>query len=130
LERFLDATKANLFFARGVIIVEGDAENILIPTIAEIIEKPLHEYGVSIVNVGTTAYKRYAKIFLRKNKDDNNDWLDIPVSVVTDKDNKEEQDIAKLKQKLNQQNNRVFIPLHKTLEYDILKSILKNELSV
>ncbi|WP_264801948.1 ATP-binding protein [Acetobacter nitrogenifigens] len=27
LERFLDATEANLFFARGVIIVEGDAEN-------------------------------------------------------------------------------------------------------
>ncbi|WP_371863426.1 ATP-dependent nuclease, partial [Acetobacter nitrogenifigens] len=26
LERFLDATEANLFFARGVIIVEGDAE--------------------------------------------------------------------------------------------------------
>lgn len=30
LERFLDATKANLFFARGVIMVEGDAENLLI----------------------------------------------------------------------------------------------------
>lgn len=30
LERFLDATKANLFFANGVIIVEGDAENLLI----------------------------------------------------------------------------------------------------
>ena len=34
LQRFLDVTKANLFFARGVIIVEGDAENILVPTIA------------------------------------------------------------------------------------------------
>jgi putative ATP-dependent endonuclease of OLD family len=66
LERFLDATKANLFFARGVIIVEGDAENLLIPTIAEIIERPLHKYGVSIVNVGSTAYKRYANIFVRK----------------------------------------------------------------
>ncbi|WP_157776770.1 ATP-dependent nuclease [Lactococcus garvieae] len=28
LERFLDATKSNLFFAKGVIMVEGDAENI------------------------------------------------------------------------------------------------------
>ena len=26
LERFLDVTKANLFFAQGVILVEGDAE--------------------------------------------------------------------------------------------------------
>jgi putative ATP-dependent endonuclease of OLD family len=29
LYRFLDATKANLFFARGVLLVEGDAENLL-----------------------------------------------------------------------------------------------------
>jgi len=93
LERFLDATKANLFFARGVIIVEGDAENLLIPTIAEIIGRPLHKYGVSIVNVGSTAFKRYARIFLRFNKNhdlnDNKyeeDWLDIPVAIITDLD--------------------------------------------
>lgn len=82
LERFLDATKANLFFAKGVIIVEGDAENLLIPTIAKLIDRPLHKYGVSIVNVGSTAFKRYAKIFLRKDKADFN----IPVSIITDLD--------------------------------------------
>jgi putative ATP-dependent endonuclease of OLD family len=82
LQRFLDATKANLFFAKGVIIVEGDAENILIPTIAEIIGKPLHKYGVSIVNVGSTAFLRYAKIFMRKDEQD----MSIPVSVITDMD--------------------------------------------
>ena len=69
LERFLDATKANLFFAKGVIIVEGDAENLLIPTIAKLIDRPLHKYGVSIVNVGSTAFNRYRKIFLRKDLD-------------------------------------------------------------
>lgn len=82
LQRFLDATKANLFFAKGVIIVEGDAENILIPTIAEIIGKPLHKYGVSIVNVGSTAFLRYAKIFMRTDEQN----MDIPVSVITDMD--------------------------------------------
>ena len=51
LQRFLDVTKANLFFARGVIIVEGDAENILVPTIAGLIDRDLTESGVSIVNV-------------------------------------------------------------------------------
>ncbi|MCD4665648.1 MAG: AAA family ATPase [Bacteroidales bacterium] len=89
LQCFLDTTKANLFFARGVVIVEGDAENLLIPTIAEIIGKPLHKYGVSIVNVGSTAFKRYAKVFLRKNKDNElniKDWLDIPVAIITDLD--------------------------------------------
>ncbi|WP_319232051.1 AAA family ATPase [Draconibacterium orientale] len=82
LERFLDATKANLFFAKGVIMVEGDAENILIPTIAEIIGRPLHNYGVSIVNVGSTAFMRYAKIFQRRD----GKFLDIPVACITDLD--------------------------------------------
>ncbi|SMC89892.1 putative ATP-dependent endonuclease of the OLD family [Desulfocicer vacuolatum DSM 3385] len=82
LQRFLNSTKANLFFAKGVIMVEGDAENILIPTIAELIGMPLHQYGVSIVNVSSTAFLRYANIFMRK--DDKQ--LNIPVAVVTDLD--------------------------------------------
>jgi putative ATP-dependent endonuclease of OLD family len=65
LERFLDVTKANLFFARGVIIVEGDAEAILIPALAELVGRGLTERGVSIVNVGGTGLRRYARIFQR-----------------------------------------------------------------
>ncbi|MGL5013712.1 MAG: ATP-dependent nuclease [Bacteroidales bacterium] len=82
LHRFLDATKSNFFFASGVIIVEGDAENLLLPTIAKLIDRPLHKYGVSIVNVGSTAFKRYAKIFLRR------DGKTYPhsVSIVSDLD--------------------------------------------
>jgi putative ATP-dependent endonuclease of OLD family len=82
LQRFLDSTKANLFFAKGVIMVEGDAENILIPTLAKIIGLPLHEYGVSIVNVNSTAFLRYANIFIRAKGNE----LKIPVSVITDLD--------------------------------------------
>lgn len=52
LERFLDATKANLFFAKGLIMVEGDAENLLIPAIAQLIGKNLYQYGVSVVKCG------------------------------------------------------------------------------
>lgn len=82
LQRFLDSTKANLFFAKGVIMVEGDAENILIPTIAELIGMPLHRYGVSIVNVNSTAFLRYANIFIRTQ----GGQLKTPVSVITDLD--------------------------------------------
>ena len=82
LHRFLDATKANLFFAKGVIMVEGDAENLLLPTIAEIIGRPLHKHGVSIVNVGNTAYKRYAKIFERQD----GQQMGVKVAIVTDLD--------------------------------------------
>ena len=34
LERYLDVTRAELVFARGVILVEGDAERFLVPTFA------------------------------------------------------------------------------------------------
>jgi putative ATP-dependent endonuclease of the OLD family len=83
LERFLDATKANMFFAQGVIFVEGDAENLLLPAISEVIGRPLHRYGVSIINVGNLAFKRYSSIFLRS---DENKLLSFPVSIITDLD--------------------------------------------
>lgn len=82
LERFLDATKANLFFAKGLIMVEGDAENLLIPALAELIERPLPRNGVSLVNVGSTAYKRYVSIFKRKDGSS----FGMPIAIVSDLD--------------------------------------------
>ena len=82
LQRFLDSTKANLFFAKGIIMVEGDAENILVPIIADILGYPLEKYGVSIVNVGSTAFLRYSRIMIRKD----GSCIGIPVSVITDCD--------------------------------------------
>lgn len=81
LNRFMDATKANLFFAKGVILVEGFAENILIPAIAQAIGRPLHEYGVSVVNIQNTQFNRYLPIFLRKEGN-----MNFPVAVITDLD--------------------------------------------
>ncbi|NQY00565.1 MAG: AAA family ATPase [Flavobacteriaceae bacterium] len=83
LARFLDVTKANLFFARGVMIVEGDAENVLLPTIAKLIGHDFTSHGVSIVNVGGVGLRRYAKIFQRVDEDEQ---LNIPVACVTDMD--------------------------------------------
>ncbi|MGJ4907092.1 ATP-dependent nuclease [Bradyrhizobium sp. HKCCYLS2033] len=84
LARFLDVTKANLFFARGVLIVEGDAENILLPEIARLIGRDLTENGVSIVNVGGIGLRRFARIFQRKDASDG--VVDLPVACVTDLD--------------------------------------------
>jgi putative ATP-dependent endonuclease of the OLD family len=72
LEKFLDTTKANLFFARGVILVEGWAEEILIPALAKKAGFNITEEGVSIVNVASTAFLRYAKIFQRQYKQEFN----------------------------------------------------------
>lgn len=82
LDHFLDVTKSNLFFAKGVILVEGWAEEILLPAIAKKMGKDLTEHEVSIVNVGSTAYMRYAKVFMRQNQE----TMGCNVAIVTDLD--------------------------------------------
>lgn len=82
LRRFLDATKANLFFARGVIIVEGDGEALLLPALARKLGKPLGKHGVSIVNVGHRGLFRYSRIFQRSD----NTRMPINVALIPDRD--------------------------------------------
>lgn len=85
LEKFLDTTKANLFFAKGVILVEGWAEELLLPSIAKAIGINLTEKGVSIVNIGHTGFDHYANIYLRQAEPN----MSIPVAVITDSDIRE-----------------------------------------
>ncbi len=82
LERFLDVTKANLFFAKAVVLVEGDGENILLPTIAHLLGRSFSEHGVSIVNVGSRAFLRYAKIFQRRDQS----VMPVRVACLVDRD--------------------------------------------
>ena len=84
LERFLDVTKANLFFAHGVLIVEGHSEAILLPVLAKLMDKDLTQHGVSIVNVGGKGMRRFSRIFQRR---DQNCWtIDVPVACLADLD--------------------------------------------
>ena len=85
LQRFLDVTKANLFFARGVVIVEGDAENLLLPVVARLIDRDFDEYGVSIVNVGGIGLSRYGRIFMREQPGIDGE-VSIPIACITDMD--------------------------------------------
>lgn len=105
LERFLDITKANLFFAKGVLLVEGDAENLILPTIAKIIDCDLTQHGVSIINLRALTFKYYERIFIQKNKT-SEEQMNIPVAIVTDVDTKvweyymDEENEANLRNKL------------------------------
>jgi putative ATP-dependent endonuclease of OLD family len=92
LEKFLDTTKANLFFAKGVILVEGWAEEILIPSIAKALGINLTDKGVSIVNIGHTGFDHYSKIFLRQAPP----HMTIPIAVITDSDIREYEKEQKL----------------------------------
>lgn len=87
LEKFLDVTKSNLFFAKGVMLVEGDGENILLSTIAELLGVALEDYGISVVNVGSLAFVHFARIFQRRGKDDlPAEWLSTRVVCLRDLD--------------------------------------------
>ena len=82
LQRFLDVTKANLFFAKGIILVEGWAEELIMAPLAKKKGINLTAKGVSVINIGNTAFLRYARIFQRKDGVP----MDVKVSVVTDVD--------------------------------------------
>ncbi len=82
LEHFLDVTKSSMFFAHNIILVEGWAEEILLPVIAKKMGKDLAANEVSIINVGSTAYLHFAKIFTRQD----NCPVNYKVAIVTDLD--------------------------------------------
>ncbi|RAT17393.1 ATP-dependent endonuclease [Lonsdalea populi] len=77
LERYLDVTRAEMVFARGVILVEGDAERFLIPAFAKNMNISLDEHGVSVCSVAGTNFLPYVKLLCA---------LGIPFSVITDYD--------------------------------------------
>ena len=64
IERYLDASRTNLLFAKGVMLVEGDAELILIPElIKSVLGVSLDEIGVSLINIGSTGFTNIAWLF-------------------------------------------------------------------
>jgi Predicted ATP-dependent endonuclease of the OLD family len=63
VERFLDATKSNMLFAKGVILVEGLAEQLVIPAIAEFLKMPLEKEHVAVIPVDGSAFKHFVPLF-------------------------------------------------------------------
>ena len=64
LERYLDAKRSVLLFSKGVILVEGDGEEILIPSlIKKTMGVSLDELGIGLINVGSVAFENIACIF-------------------------------------------------------------------
>jgi len=63
VERFLDATKSTMLFARGVILVEGISEQLLIPTLAELCGYSLDDQHIAVVAVGGRTFKHFLPLF-------------------------------------------------------------------
>lgn len=63
LQKYLDVTKSQMFFAKGIIFVEGISEAILLPEIAKILDRPLEKYSVEVVNVDSVAFSPFVNLF-------------------------------------------------------------------
>lgn len=85
LERYLDVTRAELFFARRVIFVEGAAELMLVSVLAEKFGFKLREHGVSLISVEGLNFDSFLPLF-------GENALKIPIAVITDADPVDEPD--------------------------------------
>jgi putative ATP-dependent endonuclease of OLD family len=79
LQRYIDVTRGEIFFARGVILVEGDAERFLVPAFAEALGIALDTMGISVCSVGGTNFTPYVKLLGPQG-------LNIPHVIITDRD--------------------------------------------
>ncbi|GIN98939.1 hypothetical protein J6TS1_48090 [Siminovitchia terrae] len=77
LERFIDVKRGELYFGKGVILVEGIAEEYLIPAFADLLGRPLDLKGIITCNVNSTNFTPYVKFL---------EYLGIPYVVITDGD--------------------------------------------
>lgn len=98
INRWLDVTKSNLLFAGGVILVEGIAEQMLIPALAEIVltkqeegRQKLEDLGVSVINLNGIYFKHFMQLYCNIDSTDNeevNSGNNIPIKCagITDLD--------------------------------------------
>jgi putative ATP-dependent endonuclease of OLD family len=77
LARYLDVTRAEMLFARGVILVEGDAERFIVPAFASAMNLSLDHLGITVCSVAGTNFTPYAKFLTA---------MGIPFAIVTDWD--------------------------------------------
>lgn len=62
LERFLDVTKSQLFFSKGVIFVEGISEALLVSSMAKLLNRPLDQFAVEVVDIESVTFKPFAQL--------------------------------------------------------------------
>lgn len=63
IERYLDVTRAECLFAKGVILVEGPAEEFLVPAFAAAMGSDLDSLGITVCPVHGTDFAPYRKMY-------------------------------------------------------------------
>ncbi|WP_298785417.1 ATP-dependent endonuclease [uncultured Marinococcus sp.] len=63
IKRFIDVTRADIFFAQNLILVEGLAEQLVIPAFSEKMNVDLEGSHTSIINIGGRYFDHFLKLF-------------------------------------------------------------------
>lgn len=145
ITRWLDATKSTLFFAKGVILVEGISEALLLPELArrvlatynhnrklpqEKVPDTLVDARVSVVNMNGVYFSHFMQLFADLGHGEH-EHLPTRCAGMTDRDpdvtkptpcspGTGKKDIEKLAAKVSRSRNaRLYVSPLKTLEYDL-----------
>lgn len=106
INRWLDITKSNLLFASGVILVEGIAEQMIIPELAKKLfsqydpkHKGLEDLGISVINLNGIYFKHFMRLYcnltgLENEEDQKGKNIPIRCAGITDLDPDKEQVIS------------------------------------
>lgn len=86
LERYIDVTRGELFFSKGVVLVEGDSEKFLLPTLARLHQPDFDfdEYGITVCSISGTNFGPYVQLLGAKG-------LRCPFALLTDFDPTDEE---------------------------------------
>jgi len=80
VERYLDAVRSTLLFAKGVLLVEGDAELILIPAMLKaVLGTTPDELGFSLISMSSAFFDHVSSLF-------SDNRLQRPCAILTDGD--------------------------------------------
>lgn len=79
LQRYLDITRADLFFARAVILVEGAAERALLPALSECLGINLRHCGITVVSTEGLNFDCFQPLFGERG-------IPVKLATLTDRD--------------------------------------------
>lgn len=83
LERYLDVSKSQLFFSKGIILLEGISEMLLVNQFAKCLGFNLQDYRIEMINVNGTSFYPFIHLM---NSNDESKKLDLPIAILTDDD--------------------------------------------
>lgn len=83
LERYLDVTKSQLFFARGLLFVEGISEKLLLKAFSEFLNLKLEDHRCELVSVDGISFYAFIHLFNSTNPDKR---IGHKAAIITDDD--------------------------------------------